>query len=344
MSTTDNVTYTITMTFTAGAAKFRQDDAWTINWGATAFPVGTATQNGPNIPVPAGTYTVTFNRLTGAYAFEGSALFPSVGMLGSALGDDFAGPDTNMTTADGTTYTLSGFTFLAGEAKFRQDDAWTVNWGDTAFPTGTALQGGPNIPVPAGTYSVTFNRTTGNYNFGYVSIGILGSAIDPVTGWDADIDLTTTDGISYTLHALTLIDGEVKFRQDNSWDKNWGGDGFPTGTGLEGGINIVATAGTYDVTFDRNTLAYTFVPSLGVNRNDRIAMTVSPNPASGNWNLRVSAPIQLVQLFDMTGKKVMEVRPASADLTLDGSALAPGMYLARVSTAGATANVKLIRQ
>jgi hypothetical protein len=45
MATTDNITYTITMTFTTGEAKFRQDDAWTVNWGSSAFPTGTGTQD-----------------------------------------------------------------------------------------------------------------------------------------------------------------------------------------------------------------------------------------------------------------------------------------------------------
>jgi len=344
MATSDNVTYTITMTFTTGEVKFRQDDAWTINWGANTFPTGTGTSGGPNIPVPAGTYAVTFNRLTGAYAFEGSATFPSVGILGTAVGDDFAGPDTDMVTIDGENYTLSGFSFTDGQAKFRQDNDWTINWGSDGFPSGTAVQGGPNIPVSAGTYTVSFNRVTGAYDFGFVSIGILGSAIDPTTGWDADIDMATTDGVTFTLNNYTLLDGELKFRQDNAWTFNWGG-AFPSGTGAAGGANIAVTAGTYDITFNRNTLEYSFTPSLGVHQSGKAAFSVSPNPARDAWQFSASgADISDISVYDVSGKLVISVNPNAAQASVPAAALCAGVYFAKVQTGGAVQTVKIVRQ
>lgn len=44
-------------------------DGWSVNWGATEFPSGIGTQNGPNIPVAAGDYIVLFNDITGGYNF-----------------------------------------------------------------------------------------------------------------------------------------------------------------------------------------------------------------------------------------------------------------------------------
>ena len=71
-----------------------------------------------------------------------------------------------------------------GEVKFRADNAWAINWGSstsedygpandwaftgdisTAFPHGTALLNGSNIPVRAGRYVVTFNTDTLEYFF-----------------------------------------------------------------------------------------------------------------------------------------------------------------------------------
>jgi len=69
-----------------------------------------------------------------------------------------------MITVDGETY-AGIVTCVAGEAKFRQDDAWAINWGAADFPAGVGVQDGPNIPVAAGTYLVLFNRTTGMYSF-----------------------------------------------------------------------------------------------------------------------------------------------------------------------------------
>lgn len=42
---------------------------WDINWGSTTFPQGKGVQNGDNIPVKAGNYTVCFNDILGQYIF-----------------------------------------------------------------------------------------------------------------------------------------------------------------------------------------------------------------------------------------------------------------------------------
>ncbi|MBS1489284.1 MAG: SusE domain-containing protein [Bacteroidetes bacterium] len=53
------------------SAKFRVNNDWTNNWGATAFPSGIAVLGNPgNIPVGASaSYQITFNSLTGEYYF-----------------------------------------------------------------------------------------------------------------------------------------------------------------------------------------------------------------------------------------------------------------------------------
>jgi hypothetical protein len=161
-----------------------------------------------------------------------------------------------MLSADGITFTLKNYAFKDGEAKFRQNNSWDVNWGDSAFPSGTGTQGGPNIPVIAGTYDVTFNIVTGDYSFSHPSIGILGDAL---IGWTDDIDMQTTDGVIYTLKNYLFKDGEVKFRQDDDWSVNWGDWSFPTGIGYNAGPNIPVPEGTYNVTFNRITGEYSFV-------------------------------------------------------------------------------------
>ena len=49
--------------------KFKANGSWDINWGGIDFPSGPGIQNGSNIPVLAGNYTVLFNDLTGHYRF-----------------------------------------------------------------------------------------------------------------------------------------------------------------------------------------------------------------------------------------------------------------------------------
>lgn len=52
-----------------GEVKFAADGAWSDNWGANAFPYGTGTNGGDNIPFEAGSYTVFLNDITGQYYF-----------------------------------------------------------------------------------------------------------------------------------------------------------------------------------------------------------------------------------------------------------------------------------
>ena len=92
------------------------------------------------------------------------AQFPAVGIIGSAVPPYDWSVDIPMQTMDGNIY-AGLVTCVAGEAKFRQDAAWTINWGAATFPAGLGVQDGANIPVPAGTYLVVFDRTTGAYNF-----------------------------------------------------------------------------------------------------------------------------------------------------------------------------------
>ena len=167
--TKDRVNYALKgYAFIDGGARFRQANSWDINWGNNTFPTGTGILNGGEIPVKAGSYNVSFNIITGDYSFT----FPDIGIVGSALnGWD---NDISMQTTDGVNYTLGEYSFFDGEVKFRADKNWDINWGGYSFPTGWAYQDGPNIQVQAGTYKVTFNRVTGEYNFTATTCPIAG--------------------------------------------------------------------------------------------------------------------------------------------------------------------------
>ena len=161
MTTTDGITYTLSgFYFSSGNAYFRQDNATTNVWGSTQFPTGTAVLSGPSLFIPGNEWFVTFNRITGAYSFT----YPSIGILGTAL-NGFNADDTDLFTNDGFGYSISNLALTNGLVKFRKDNSWTTNWGALGFPTGTGTQNGPDIPVSAGTYNITFNKSTGNYDF-----------------------------------------------------------------------------------------------------------------------------------------------------------------------------------
>ena len=259
MLTTDGITYTLEgYPLSLGEIKFRQNNTWSTNWGGTDFPTGIAYPYGPNIPVVSpGNYDITFNRITGEYAFVcKSNCLPAVGIGGPAVPPYYSWDnDVKMWTSDGVVYSLPCRSFIDGEAKFRQDNNPDASWGGIGFPSGTATLGGPGIPVIAGYYTVTFNLSTGEYSFTWPSIGIIGTSL---TGWTEDVDMETTDGMIYTLTDYSFTDGEVKFRQDNDWVANWGDWAFPTGYAYQDGPNIPVPAGTYNVTFNRQTGEYSF--------------------------------------------------------------------------------------
>ena len=261
METTDGVTYRLyDQTIAAGKAKFRANQDWSVNWGAATFPTGTGVSYGAEIPTVAGTYNVTFNRQTGVYSFSTPTPPPAnnytlLTVVGPAVGG--WGTDVVFPTNDGITYTLTDYNFVGGALKIRQDYAWTKNWGSVAFPSGTGIQDGVDIPVPAGVYTLTFNILNGQYTFYGTDhkVGIIGTATG---GWETDVDMTSKDnGVNYTLD-YTFTDGVVKFRKDDAWIENWGAATFPTGTGVQDGANIPVTAGTYKVSFNATTGAYNF--------------------------------------------------------------------------------------
>jgi len=345
MATNDLVTYTLTnVVVSTGQVKFRLDHDWTTNWGGSTFPSGTGILNGGNIPTVAGTYDITFNRSNGTYTFVGTSAFPSIGIWGPAVDSQngFGGPDVDMTTTDGITYKLSGFYFSSGSAVFRQNDNPLTTFGAVSFPTGTAFASGPNIQVTGGQWSVTFNRITGAYTFSYPSVGIIGT----FNNWDnPDVDFATTNGETYTLLNFYIPnDGFVKLRLDDDWAMNWGGDAFPNGTLVFNGNDMPVVAGTYDVSFNRSSLGIVFTPLLGVNEAETQKVSVYPNPSANGWNITSVSAIENIKIFDIVGKMVFSSNPGISEMSIDGSSLESGIYVAKITANGAVKSVRLIKE
>jgi alpha-amylase len=89
-------------------------------------------------------------------------LFAQVSIIGSFSNWN---ADVYMQSTDGTNWTLNHTFNASAEVKFRLDGSWDTNWGSPAFPGGTGILEGQNIPVPAGVYDITFNSQTGVYFF-----------------------------------------------------------------------------------------------------------------------------------------------------------------------------------
>jgi hypothetical protein len=167
---TNDQIWTGTVALTAGELKFRANHDWGTNWGTgtnTTSLSGYGAFNGGNMVIPSdGTYFVYINVATREYFFgKTGTTYADIGIIGSATAGGWDS-DTNLIKNPTNPYKWSKkLPLTLGEAKFRADNDWTNNWGNNTFPTGVGQPGGANIPVPAGTYFITFNSSTGEYSF-----------------------------------------------------------------------------------------------------------------------------------------------------------------------------------
>ena len=322
------------ITLVAGFAQFEVDGVLS---GGTDFPTGSALSNTDQIPVPAAFFnSISFNIASGEYTFIQNL---PVSIVGDGVGGSppFAGNDPNqLSSTNGVNYKLDNLVCVVGPAKFRQNNSWTINWGNAAFPSGTATLDGADIAITtAGTYDVKFNRVTGEYSFTPPpTIALVGAATP--TGWPAgtpgDIDasvLNTTDDVTYTLTNISLTAGPCKFRANNSWDVNWGAADFPSGIATQGGADIViTTAGNYSVTLNRVTGAYNFTPTLSLNQFGIDAVSVYPNPTASNFSIKGN--FEKAQVYNISGQLV-KTFVSSDNNQFSISDLSSGLYLVRVS-------------
>ena len=147
--------------------------SWDEQWGMTGGVLVKNDGGSGNIEVAEDGYyqitydmemdAVTITKWTGAVG-----VYSAMGMPG---GYQDWNPSGTLMTGMGTAYEnhdwyRKNMTFDNDtELKFAADGSWAVNWGSSLFPVGVGEGGGPNIPVPAGTYDVVFNDIMGAYYF-----------------------------------------------------------------------------------------------------------------------------------------------------------------------------------
>jgi hypothetical protein len=141
------------MNLTAGSIKFRANHDWGYNYGAPA-----GSQNlvagGDNIAVSlADVYAITLDL---SHPNEYTYRADRWGIIGSATPGGWS-DDTNMSWDAVNGVFKVTLTLVAGDIKFRANDDWGYNLGG---PLGALTPGGDNIPVAAGTYTITLNPWT----------------------------------------------------------------------------------------------------------------------------------------------------------------------------------------
>ncbi|WP_027395907.1 T9SS type A sorting domain-containing protein [Aquimarina latercula] len=283
----------------------------------------------------------------------------SIGVYGSFNSWPANGqPDLDLNTTDNVIYTLVHTFTEPGDLLFRQDDNSEIAyWGTFTFPEGTAIfNGGDNFQHAAGTYTITFNINTLEFSFdGPNTVGLIGD----FNGFTApDIDLSTTDGINYSINGFNIpSDGNIKFRQNDGWAVQFGGNGvdssFPSGIAQSTGNstpNIFATAGTYDVSFNIQTLEYSFTDLIlsvdSFDSDDILGIKIYPNPTDDIWYLTRKENIISYNIYDVSGKSVKSLTTMSFldQVVLNAEQLDTGFYFLQIETARGIRSISAIKR
>lgn len=175
------------------------------------------------------------------------------GIVGDATPNSWDGPDLPFYKTDVENVYAAYAHLTDGYIKFRENNDWTVNYGEGA--TSGALEGGgADILVAAGTYYITMNLNDLTYTIDPFLGDVWGLAGDATpNGWDGPDWTLFPAGNDIYVSYVTLIDGALlKFRLNNDWGTNYGDSGAD-GTLDNGGDNITITntsTGNYKVTMD----------------------------------------------------------------------------------------------
>ena len=144
---------------------------WDEQWGQGADGYVKNDGGSSNIEVPAdGYYVITYDMNAETLSVEPYdglvGVYGMITMPGGYQDWDVGGNAmTPMSTVvENHDWIVKDVTYDNTELKFA-NGTWAVNWGATTFPVGVGTQGGPNIPVEAGTYTVVFNDILGRYYF-----------------------------------------------------------------------------------------------------------------------------------------------------------------------------------
>lgn len=191
----------------------------------------------------AGTWIVTLDMNNLTYSFAKPVLY----MAGDANGWSHI---DYLSGEDGVNYT--GFMYLNQNGfKFCSQQNWDgTNYGGAFFG-----QESDNIIMDEteGYYKVDVDLSTKKYTLTPITtIGIIGDATE--NGWSGDdINMTyvpynkeTKEGRYWEVKDIKLKTGVIKFRANDGWDINWGGE-LDNLTSKGNPANIAVEEGTYDI-------------------------------------------------------------------------------------------------
>lgn len=178
-------------------------------------------------------------------------------------------------TSNASKYTFTGYFKKAatdpGFKIIKVRGSWDEQFGAGAADGTLSTDGGSgNLTVPAdGYYKLSVDIDELTYTLvpvaapttAYINISIIGTVNGDDFLTDKQLTQSTYDPHLWTASAITLGEGEFKFRANNAWDTSWGTNAQYFGTAVKDGANIpLAAEWTYDVYFNDATGDYTLIP------------------------------------------------------------------------------------
>lgn len=229
---------------TAGGIKLTTDHSWDDAHTYGDNGSGGLTNPGNNISVPSnGYYRIRANLNDMSY----SLLLTNWGIIGDAtpLGWGDESPLEYNSTLD---QWIGTYHLTAAAFKFRANHSWDYNYGLNAGDNFLDA-GGDNIPITMeDDYAITLDLSHPNeYTFSANRWGIIGGAVPPYD-WSSDQNMSWNSVAKVFTITLDLKAGDFKFRANDGWDVNFGGD---LSALTQGGSNIpIDQDGNYTITLD----------------------------------------------------------------------------------------------
>ena len=236
-----------------GEIKFRENNQWGGDVGDANLDGVLDSDDGNNIAVTAGDYKITINTNDNSYTIEPF----SWGIVGSGFNDwGGAGPDAKL-YYDYTTDTFkASVKLLTGEIKFRMNNTWGGDLGDATLDGILDADAENNIATTEGHYFVTVDLKDNSYSIVEANVwGAVGSGFNDWGGDGPDAALTEVQPGVFFAENVTMIDGEIKFRQNNNWGGDYGDATLDNILDQDDGNNIAVTAGNYVISIDFNDAA-----------------------------------------------------------------------------------------
>jgi starch-binding outer membrane protein SusE/F len=242
VSAPDNLEGYVYMANASNAWKFATQLNWDgPNYGAGTLP-GTLSATGDNISSPAGYYKINVN----AAALTYTSVATVWGVIGDASPNGWS-DETALSYSPTLRIWKGGMHLTAANIKFRANHSWDYNYGSD-LANGVLGAGAANIPVSLeADYAITMDLSHPNtYTYSLNRWGIIGDAT--ADGWNSDQNMTWDATNKVFRATINLVVGAIKFRANDAWDVNYGGD---LNALTPGGANIaIASAGSYTITFD----------------------------------------------------------------------------------------------